>query len=119
MNYATDGDGRIVAAPTQEGPLANVTDAEMYDLIDTEWQYDLSNAAGDHEVSLKLEPGDRRGQSYRTVGGALVTTAVTAPDEVAYWYCDGCKTRDEVGAGWDDVARERAEKHAAKCRAVR
>ncbi|HEY8986050.1 MAG TPA: hypothetical protein VIU15_41555 [Streptomyces sp.] len=50
MNYATDGDGRIVAAPSQEGPLANITCEERYELIDTEWELELSNAADSEKV---------------------------------------------------------------------
>ena len=118
MNYATDGDGRIVAAPAQEGPLANITREERYELIDTEWEYDLSNAADSREVSMAPERGDHIGKQYRTVGGNLVTTARTAEGEVSYYHCAGCGKRDELGYGWDDVARERAEAHAAKCRAV-
>ncbi|MET7639341.1 hypothetical protein [Streptomyces sp. NPDC005438] len=116
--FKTDTDGRIVAAPEQTGPLSNITDDEMYDLIDTEWSYELANSAGDREVLMAPEPGDHTGKQYRTVGGNLVTTARTAETEVSYWYCAGCGKRDELGYGWSDVARDRAEQHAAKCRAV-
>ncbi|AYC41986.1 hypothetical protein [Streptomyces griseorubiginosus] len=117
-NFKTDSDGRIVAAPKQEGPLANITDAEMYDAVDADWQIELSNAADAREVSLKPERGDHIGKQYKTAGGNLVTTARTAEGEVSYLYCYGCGKRDELGYGWDDVACERAEAHAAKCRAV-
>ncbi|CAL9379869.1 hypothetical protein [Streptomyces sp. enrichment culture] len=118
MNYATDGDGRIVAAPGQQGPLANITDAELYDAIDADWQVDLSNAADTREVSMKPERGDHIGKQYTTVGGSLVTTARTAEGKESYTYCYGCGERREFGYGWDDRAREHANKHAGECRAA-
>ncbi|MCP9990025.1 hypothetical protein LUX09_05255 [Streptomyces albogriseolus] len=112
--YTTDADGRIVAAPSHEGPLSGVTAADLDDAL----ALDFSNDALSERVSMKPERGDAPGKQYRTVGGNLVTTAKTAEGEVAFWYCYGCGTRDEIGYGWDDVARERAQKHAADCRAV-
>ncbi|MFF8963528.1 hypothetical protein ACF1BK_12380 [Streptomyces globisporus] len=118
MNYATDTDGRIVAAPAQEGPLANITREERYELIDAEWQFDLSNAVDSREVSRKPERGDHIGKQFRTVGGNLVTTARTAEGEESYTYCYGCGDRREFGYGWDDRARDHANEHAGACRAA-
>ncbi|MFD3849221.1 hypothetical protein ACFWVB_25425 [Streptomyces microflavus] len=117
-NYTTDAEGRIVLAAEQQGPLANITDAELYDAADADWQVDLSNAADSREVSRKPERGDHIGKQFRTVGGNLVTTARTAEGEESFWFCYGCGDRREFGYGWDDRAREHANEHAGACRAA-
>ncbi|MFJ1749700.1 hypothetical protein ACIOJD_26135 [Streptomyces sp. NPDC088116] len=117
-NYTTDADGRITLSAEQQGPLANITDEEMYDVIDTEWQFELSNAADAREVSMAPERGDRIGKQYTIVGGNVVATATTAEGEVAFLYCYGCGERREFGYGWDDRTREHANKHAGGCRAA-
>ncbi|MFJ7242836.1 hypothetical protein ACIQWB_37750 [Streptomyces olivaceus] len=114
MNHFKYEDGRIMATD-QPGGLT-FTPEEQAEAVANDYVLNLSNE--DRAVSAMPERGDHIGRQYRTVGGHIVTAATTAGDEISYWYCQGCKKRDEVGYGWSDVARERAEAHAAQCRAV-